>query len=106
MAEISSIPPVPQARRKPIVLNGNIGRVIQARRKPIVLNANIGRVITRPYIPPTEERIRNIINRVLDSGRERGRYITGIRHVRLLYSSPLFQRGAGTKFQQGSWPRA
>ena len=49
MAETSSIPPVPQARRK-----------------PIVLNANIGRVITRPYIPPTEERIRNIINRVLD----------------------------------------
>jgi predicted GH43/DUF377 family glycosyl hydrolase len=48
MAENSSIPPVPQARRK-----------------PIVLNANIGRVITRPYIPPTEERIRNIINRVL-----------------------------------------
>ncbi|MGB5706523.1 MAG: glycoside hydrolase family 130 protein [Arenicellales bacterium] len=49
MADISSIPPVPQARRK-----------------PIVLNANIDRVITRPYIPPTEERIRNIINRVLD----------------------------------------
>lgn len=49
MAESSSIPPIPQARRK-----------------PIVLNANIGRVITRPYIPPTEERIRNIINRVLD----------------------------------------
>jgi len=49
MAETSSIPPVPKARRK-----------------PIVLNANISRVITRPYIPPTEERIRNIINRVLD----------------------------------------
>jgi predicted GH43/DUF377 family glycosyl hydrolase len=49
MAETSSIPPVPQARRK-----------------PIVINANIGRVITRPYIPPTEERICNIINRVLD----------------------------------------
>jgi predicted GH43/DUF377 family glycosyl hydrolase len=49
MAETSSIPPIPQARRM-----------------PIVLNANIGRVITRPYIPPTEERIRNIINRVLD----------------------------------------
>ena len=48
MAETSSIPPVPQARRK-----------------PIVLTANIGRVITRPYMPPTEERIRNIINRVL-----------------------------------------
>ena len=49
MAETSSIPPVPKARRK-----------------PIVLNANISRVITRPYIPPNEERIRNIINRVLD----------------------------------------
>jgi predicted GH43/DUF377 family glycosyl hydrolase len=49
MAETSSIPPVPRARRK-----------------PIVLNTNISRVITRPYIPPTEERICNIINRVLD----------------------------------------
>ena len=49
MAETSSIPPVPKARRK-----------------SIVLNANISRVITRPYIPPTEERIRNIINRVLN----------------------------------------
>ena len=39
--------------------------VLQARRKPIVINANIGRVITRPYIPPSEDRIRNIINRVL-----------------------------------------
>lgn len=48
MAEIQSIPPVPQARRK-----------------RIVINANISRVITRPYIPPTEERIRKIINRVL-----------------------------------------
>jgi len=48
MTETVSIPPVPLARRK-----------------HIVLNANISRVITRPYIPPTEERIRNIINRVL-----------------------------------------
>jgi len=39
--------------------------VLQARRKPIVINANIGRVIIRPYIPPTGERICNIINRVL-----------------------------------------
>jgi predicted GH43/DUF377 family glycosyl hydrolase len=53
MAKISSIPPIPQARRM-----------------PIVINANIGRVITRPYIPPTEERIRNIINRVLDLGED------------------------------------
>ena len=48
MAETSSIPPIPQARRK-----------------PIVINANLGRVITRPYIPHPEERIGNIINRVL-----------------------------------------
>ena len=48
MTETSSIPPVPQARRK-----------------PIVINAEISRVITRPYIPHTEERTRNIINRVL-----------------------------------------
>jgi len=38
---------------------------LRARRKPIVINANIGRVITRPYIPHTEERISNIVNRVL-----------------------------------------
>ncbi len=49
MAKTTSIPPTPKARRK-----------------HIVLNANINRVITRPYIPPTEERMRNIINRVLD----------------------------------------
>ena len=36
-----------------------------ARRKSIVMKANISRVITRPYIPASEERIRNIINRVL-----------------------------------------
>ncbi len=36
-----------------------------ARRMSIVMKAKIGRVITRPYIPPTEKRIRNIINRVL-----------------------------------------
>lgn len=48
MAETSSIPPIPQARRN-----------------PIVINANLGRVITRPYMPHTEERISNIINRVL-----------------------------------------
>ena len=36
-----------------------------ARRKPIVMKRNIGRVITRSYLPHGEERIRNIINRVL-----------------------------------------
>lgn len=49
MAKNSSVPPIPQARRK-----------------PIVINANIGRVITRPYIPHTKERTCNVINRVLD----------------------------------------
>lgn len=48
MTENNSIPPVPQARRK-----------------PIILNAEINRVITRPYIPHTEKRIHNIINRIL-----------------------------------------
>ncbi len=48
MAQTSSIPPISQARRK-----------------PIVINANLGRVITRPYIPHTEERICKIINRAL-----------------------------------------
>lgn len=41
-----------------------------ARRKSIVIHANIGRVITRPYIPHTEERIRNIIDRVLSLDEE------------------------------------
>ncbi len=36
-----------------------------ARRKPIVMNAKIGRVITRPYLPSGEDRIRKIIQRVL-----------------------------------------
>jgi len=48
MMEISSAPPT-----------------LLARRKSIVMEANINRVITRPYIPHGEERIRNIINRVL-----------------------------------------
>jgi predicted GH43/DUF377 family glycosyl hydrolase len=48
MAKTTHIPPSPQARRK-----------------RIVLNANISRVITRPYIPPTKGRITNIIDRVL-----------------------------------------
>jgi len=43
---------------------------LQARRKPIMINANIGRVILRPYIPPTDERICNIINRVLGLDQE------------------------------------
>jgi len=51
MIKKSSVPPIPPMPR--------------ARRKPIVINSNIGRVITRPYIPPTEERIGNVINRVL-----------------------------------------
>lgn len=49
MTETSSIPPVPKARRK-----------------PVVINAEINRVITRPYIPHTDERTLNIINRILD----------------------------------------
>ena len=36
-----------------------------ARRKPIVMKAKIGRVITRPYLPSGEDRIRNVIKRVL-----------------------------------------
>ena len=36
-----------------------------ARRKPIVMNAKIGRVITRPYLPSGEDRIRKVIQRVL-----------------------------------------
>ncbi|MEN8130170.1 MAG: glycoside hydrolase family 130 protein [Pseudomonadota bacterium] len=48
MMEISSTPPS-----------------LKARRKSIVINPKIGRVITRPYFPDGEERIRNIINRVL-----------------------------------------
>lgn len=36
-----------------------------ARRKSIVMSATSSRVITRPYLPSSEKRIRNIINRVL-----------------------------------------
>ena len=55
--------------------------VLQARRKPIVINVNIGRVIMRPYIPPTVERIRNIINRVLGLDEdEAGTLLEGIMH--------------------------
>ena len=36
-----------------------------ARRKPIVMNAKIGRVITRPHLPSGEDRIRKVIKRVL-----------------------------------------
>ena len=37
-----------------------------ARRKAIVMNVKMGRVITRPYLPVGEGRIRNVINRVLN----------------------------------------
>jgi predicted GH43/DUF377 family glycosyl hydrolase len=47
-----------------IEINSNANG-LEARRMSIVMKAKIGRVITRPYIPPTEERICNIINRVL-----------------------------------------
>ena len=36
-----------------------------ARRKSIVINAKIGRVITRPYLPSGEDRIQKVIKRVL-----------------------------------------
>jgi predicted GH43/DUF377 family glycosyl hydrolase len=36
-----------------------------ARRKRIVIDAKISRVITRPYLPPSEERTRKVIGRVL-----------------------------------------
>ena len=38
---------------------------LKARRKSIVINPKIGRVITRPYLPSGEERIRKVIKRVL-----------------------------------------
>ncbi len=41
---------------------------LMARRKSIVMNAKIGRVITRTYLPSSEERIRNVIRRVLSLG--------------------------------------
>lgn len=39
--------------------------ILKARRKSIVINPKIGRVITRPYLPSGEERVRKIIKRVL-----------------------------------------
>ena len=44
---------------------GTITTAPLARRKSIVMNANIGRVITRPYLPSGEDRIRKVIQRVL-----------------------------------------
>jgi len=44
---------------------GTITTALLARRKSIVMNANIGRVITRPYLPSGEARIRKVIQRVL-----------------------------------------
>ena len=38
---------------------------LKARRKSIVINPEIGRVITRPHLPANKKRIRNIIKRVL-----------------------------------------
>ena len=43
----------------------HIPTALLARRKPIVMNAKIGRVITRPYLPSGEDRIRKVIQRVL-----------------------------------------
>ncbi|MCF6353910.1 MAG: glycoside hydrolase family 130 protein [Candidatus Polarisedimenticolaceae bacterium] len=39
--------------------------MLKARRKSIVINPKIGRVITRLYLPSSEERIRKVIKRVL-----------------------------------------
>ncbi len=58
MADIKSIPPVPQARRV-----------------PIVIDANISRVILRPYIPPTTDRIYRIADRVLNLDETRAKQL-------------------------------
>jgi len=42
-----------------------VSPALTARRKSIVMNAKIGRVITRLYLPSSDERIRKIIQRVL-----------------------------------------
>ena len=42
-----------------------VSPALTARRKSIVMNAKIGRVITRPYLPSGDERIRKIVKRVL-----------------------------------------
>lgn len=53
----------------------------QAWRTPIVINASLGRVITRPYIPGTEARICNIINRVLGlDEQETGKLLETVLH--------------------------
>jgi predicted GH43/DUF377 family glycosyl hydrolase len=51
---------------------------LKARRKSIVINPRIGRVITRPYLPDGEQRIRNIINRVLSLDEDQAVAILGI----------------------------
>ena len=49
---------------------GRTPTALLARRKPIVMEAKIDRVITRPYLPSSEERIRKVINRVLSLDEE------------------------------------
>jgi predicted GH43/DUF377 family glycosyl hydrolase len=49
--------------------------ILKARRKSIVINPKIGRVITRPYLPAGEERIRKIIQRVLSLDENEARTI-------------------------------
>ena len=41
-----------------------------AQRKSIVIKSKIGRVITRPYVPAGEERIRKLVNHVLNLDEE------------------------------------
>ncbi len=48
---------------------------LKARRKSIVINTNIGRVITRAYLPSGEERIRKVIQRVLSLDENEARTI-------------------------------
>ena len=49
---------------------GRTPTALLTRRKPIVMEAKIDRVITRPYLPSSEERIRKVINRVLSLDEE------------------------------------
>lgn len=52
-----------------------------ARRKSIVINAKIGRVITRPYMPASEARIRRLVDRVLNLPEDEiGRLLENLLH--------------------------
>ncbi len=55
----------------------SISTTFLARRKSIVMHAKMARVITRPHLPAGDERIRNVIHRVLNLDEDQACTILG-----------------------------